>query len=62
MAFFLALTPPLPRGRPFIFTTGYDATGIPNRFERTPCCKKPLSTANVVQAISRAMHPWPACR
>jgi hypothetical protein len=43
-------------GVPFIFTTGYDAASIPGRFDRIPCCEKPLSIAKVVRTITQAMH------
>ncbi|MFC7557575.1 hypothetical protein ACFQU7_43195 [Pseudoroseomonas wenyumeiae] len=43
-------------GVPFVFMTGYDATSIPDRFEGITCCEKPLRVANIVQAISQAIH------
>ena len=42
---------------PFIFTTGYDASVIPARFEHVARCEKPVSIAKVVRAIGRTMHP-----
>ncbi len=44
-------------GVPFIFTTGYDASSIPGRFEHIARCEKPISIAKVVHAISQAVHP-----
>ena len=44
-------------GIPFIFTTGYDASSIPGRFDRIPRCEKPVSINKVVRAIGRAVHP-----
>jgi len=38
---------------PFVFTTGYDASAIPERFRHVPRCEKPLRMANVLKAISR---------
>ena len=44
-------------GVPFIFTTGYDASVIPDHFAHVPRCEKPVSIAKVVRAIGRAVHP-----
>ena len=38
---------------PFVFTTGYDASAIPERFRHVPRCEKPVRIANVVKAIDR---------
>ncbi|WP_043837411.1 response regulator [Muricoccus aerilatus] len=43
-------------GTPFIFTTGYDTSVIPARFNHIERCEKPVSIAKVVRAIRRAMH------
>ncbi len=44
------------RGVPFVFTTGYDASAIPNRFGAIARCEKPVDMAKVVQALGRAIR------
>ena len=44
------------RGVPFVFTTGYDKSVIPTRFERVVRCEKPTPLPIVVGAIGRLMH------
>ena len=44
-------------GIPFIFTTGYDASSIPDRFGHISRCEKPVSITKVVRAIGRAVQP-----
>lgn len=46
----------LERGVPFVFTTGYDASVFPSRFEHIVRCEKPISMKRVTQAIGRAIH------
>lgn len=45
------------RGIPFVFTTGYDASVIPSRFQHITCCEKPTSITKVVEAIGGLMRP-----
>lgn len=45
------------RGIPFVFTTGYDASVIPKRFEHVVRCEKPTSLPTVIRAIGRLIHP-----
>lgn len=42
------------RNVPFVFTTGYDASAIPERFQHVTRCEKPLHMSQVVKAIGRA--------
>lgn len=44
------------QGVPFIFTTGYDASVIPARFEHIVRCEKPVSVGRVAQAIESAVR------
>ena len=44
------------RGRPFVFTTGYDANAIPERFAGVPRCQKPVRVADVVRALDRTVR------
>lgn len=39
---------------PFVFTTGYDASVIPPRFDHVKRCDKPVSLARITSAIGRA--------
>ena len=43
------------RGIPYVFTTGYDASAIPARFDRIPRCEKPVSVARVIDAVDRLL-------
>ena len=42
------------RGVPFVLTTGYDASVIPDRFHDVPRCEKPVRMSQVIDAIGRA--------
>lgn len=39
------------RKLPFVFTTGYDASVVPERFAHVTRCEKPLTVAQVTRAI-----------
>lgn len=41
---------------PFVFTTGYDAAGLPERFAHIAKCEKPFSVANLTAVVARAIH------
>jgi len=45
------------RKLPFVFTTGYDASVIPDRFSQVTRCEKPVQIAQVMDAIGRVTHP-----
>jgi ActR/RegA family two-component response regulator len=38
---------------PFIFTTGYDATTIPDPYDRVARCEKPVDTSQLLRWFSR---------
>lgn len=42
------------RNVPFVFSTGYDASVIPERFHHIIRCEKPVRMSQVVDALSRA--------
>lgn len=44
------------RGIPFLFTSGYDASIIPDRFDNIERCQKPIIMKRVTQAIGRVIH------
>ena len=44
------------RGVPVVFTTGYDADALPERFAAIPRCEKPISIGRVTAALRHAMH------
>lgn len=44
------------RGVPFVFTTGYDRSVIPERFDGVVQCEKPINLRIVTQAIGRVIH------
>ena len=46
----------LGRGVPFVFTTGYDASVFPARFDHILRCEKPINMRRVTQAIGRVIH------
>lgn len=46
----------LERGVPFVFTTGYDPSTFPSRFEHIAKCEKPINITSMTQAIGRAIH------
>lgn len=39
------------RGIPFVFTTGYDSSSIPDRFEHVTRCEKPVTLDDVISTI-----------
>ncbi|HEU4652621.1 MAG TPA: hypothetical protein VFS47_01470 [Steroidobacteraceae bacterium] len=39
------------RGTPILFTTGYDTSQFPSRFQSMPRCEKPIDLAAVTHAI-----------
>ncbi len=41
---------------PIVFTTGYDASIIPDRFRDVARCEKPINMKRVVEAIGLALH------
>lgn len=41
----------------FVFTTGYDASTIPARFEHVVRCEKPINLRKITQAVGREVHP-----
>lgn len=43
------------RGVPFLFTTGYDASAIPDRFGAVVRCEKPVDVDRVVRAIGKVL-------
>lgn len=45
------------RAIPFIFATGYDDIAIPPRFADAPRCEKPVSIAEIREAVLAAIHP-----
>lgn len=45
------------RGVPFVFTTGYDLSVIPQRFAHVIGYEKPTCMSEVVMAIRRLIHP-----
>ncbi len=44
------------RSVPIIFTTGYDASGIPSRFNAVARCEKPVNIKKIVEVIGRALE------
>ena len=44
------------RGVPLIFTTGYDAAAIPERFAHIPRCEKPISIGRITAALGAVIH------
>lgn len=45
----------LARALPFVFTTGYDASAVPERFRHVTRCEKPLTVAQVTGVIERVI-------
>jgi hypothetical protein len=41
---------------PFVFTTGYDAHTLPERYGRVIRCEKPVRTTSICDAIGRLIH------
>jgi hypothetical protein len=44
------------RNAPSVFTTGYDASAIPERCKHVSRCEKPVRIRRVVEAFGRATH------
>lgn len=44
------------RGIPMVFTTGYDATALPERFQHLPRCEKPVNIRRITAALEKAIH------
>ena len=44
------------RGVPFVFTTGYDATVVPNCYADVPRCDKPVDEHRLVRCLREATH------
>lgn len=40
-------------GVPFLFTTGFDAGGVPEKYAHVPTCEKPSSTRLVTEMLAR---------
>lgn len=40
---------------PFLFTTGFDAAAIPDRFGHVVRCEKPFNVEGVIRALGRAI-------
>ncbi|MHC9419883.1 response regulator [Sphingomonas citri] len=47
------------KGVPIIFTTGYDAEAMSERFRNVPRCEKPFSIARMTAAMVKAFKPEP---
>ncbi|HEY3777535.1 MAG TPA: response regulator [Rhizomicrobium sp.] len=45
------------RGLPFVFATGYGATGIPSAFENVPVVRKPFEQHDLEAALRAALEP-----
>lgn len=43
-------------GIPLVFTTGYDAAAMPERFAGITRCEKPINIARITAALGRAIH------
>ena len=44
-------------GVPYLFTTGYEAAEIPDRYKLAPCFEKPVGTGAIVDAIREQLTP-----
>ena len=44
------------RSVPLIFTTGYDAGAIPERFAHIPRCEKPINIGRITAALGKVIH------
>ena len=44
------------RGITIVFTTGYDASILPSRFEGASLCEKPINMKRIIDAIGQALH------
>ncbi|KPH05843.1 response regulator (plasmid) [Rhizobium acidisoli] len=45
----------LARHVPFIFTTGYDASVLPARFQSMGCCSKPIDMRRLMECLQTAI-------
>jgi len=45
------------RGIPFVFTTGFGASTLPERFKRTPVMERPFRLKDIRRAISELQTP-----
>jgi CheY-like chemotaxis protein len=45
------------RGIPFVFTTGFGASTLPERFKRAPVMEKPFRLKDIRRAISELQTP-----
>lgn len=43
------------QGVPFVFTTGYDTSIMPSRFQHVVRCEKPVNIRNITQALGRVI-------
>jgi CheY-like chemotaxis protein len=43
------------RGVPVLFTTGYDAAALPERFQDVPRCEKPVNMVRIASALQKAL-------
>ena len=43
------------RGVPVLFTTGYDAAALPDRFRDVPRCEKPVNIGRIASALQKAL-------
>ena len=48
------------QGIPMIFTTGYDAEAMPERFKNVPRCEKPFSMARMTATMVKAFRSKPS--
>ncbi|MGJ5178453.1 response regulator [Bradyrhizobium oligotrophicum] len=44
------------RGVPFVFTTGYDESIIPDRFSNILRCEKPIAVFRIMRALGRMVR------
>ena len=44
------------RSVPLVFTTGYDAGAIPERFAHIPRCEKPINIGRITAALGKVIH------
>lgn len=44
------------QGIPMVFTTGYDAAALPERFRHLPRCEKPVNIRRITAALGSAIH------
>ena len=50
------------RGVPFIFTTGFDKTSMPTRFDAIPVVQKPTGSTAIAQELSKLLSKPQAAR